>query len=153
MKPSRRVTRVRCVVCDTKFAAQRKDARYCSGKCRQQAARSRAAGHEWQRRLDELRRAYWNTVREAAEARGVHVSRVVTEQAQLVTTDGRVYMGGSGGGLGDGARHVGYAKVDRPGWARHGLEAAGPPFSPPTGYFADHYEGLLADLYQREPVS
>ncbi len=54
-KPSRNVTRHRCVVCDKKFAGRR-DARYCSGACRQQAARSRAGAHEWQRKLDELRR-------------------------------------------------------------------------------------------------
>ncbi len=32
-----------CIVCGTPFAAQRKHARYCSGKCRQRAVRAVAA--------------------------------------------------------------------------------------------------------------
>jgi hypothetical protein len=142
-KPSRTVTRRRCVVCQKKFTANRADARYCSGKCRQQAARSRANGHEWQRKLDRLRREYWATVRQAAEARGVTVGQIHTEQSQLVDENGNVFIRG---------KFVGTTKPPRrPGWSTEGLEAAGPPFSPPTGWLADHYEGLLAKLYDDAP--
>ncbi len=141
-KPSRRVTRQRCVVCQKKFIVKRRDARYCSGKCRQQAARSRASGHEWQRKLDKLRREYWETVRQAAEARGVTVSQVITDQSQSIDEAGNVYIRG---------QFAGTTKPRRPGWASSGLEAAGPPFSPPTAGLAKYYEGLLTKLYD-EPL-
>jgi len=140
-KPSRPVTRKRCVVCQKKFITKRRDARYCSGKCRQQAAWSRASGHEWQAKLDRLRREYWDTVRQAAEARGVPVGQIHTEQSQTVTPNGDVYIRG---------KFVGTTKPPRPGWTTCGLEAAGPPFSPPTEWFADHYEGLLTELYDED---
>ena len=141
-KPSRRVTRRRCVVCNKSFIIKRRDARYCSGACRQQASRSRAGGHEWQQKLDRLRREYWDTVRQAAEARGVTVGQINTEQSQLVDENGNVFIRGE---------FVGTTKPVRPGWSASGLDAAGPPFSPPTKWFADHYEGLLAELYEDAP--
>jgi hypothetical protein len=77
-----------------------------------------------------------------AEARGVTVSQINTEQAQFIDETGNVYIGG---------KFVGTTKPPRPGWSHHGLEAAGPPFSPPTKGLAGHYEGLLADLYEDTP--
>jgi hypothetical protein len=134
-KPSRSVTRLRCVVCDARFAARRCDARYCSGKCRQQATRSRKASASGLS-LTELRRAYWAAVRREAQARGVTQSQIVTEQAHFVDEAGNVFMGGSMHGLGPDAQLVGKSTPLRPGWACWGLEAAGPPFSPPTDWFA-----------------
>lgn len=130
-KPSRAVTRQRCVLCGDRFTARRRDARYCSGKCRQRAARARVAAGELAQEIEATRRRYWELVRLAAEARGVDMSRVVTEQAQSVDEQGNVYMGGPMGGLGAGARLVGHTTPPRPGWSTWGLEAAGPPFCPP----------------------
>lgn len=137
-KPSRAVTRSRCVVCNRSFTAKRRDARYCAGKCRQSASRARTSGHEWQVEIDRLRRAYWDAVRKAAEARGVRVGQILTDQSQTVDPDGNVFIRD---------KFVGTTRPPRSGWTSAGLEAAGPPFSPPTKYFAEHYEGLLADLY------
>lgn len=132
-KPSRPVTRRPCVACAQPFTARRKDARYCSGRCRQRGARARAAGDELAVQIEAARRYYWALVRRAAEARAVSVSQVVTEQSQFVDEQGNVYMGGKGG-IGEGAQLVGHVEPHRPGWASWGLEAAGPPFSaPPSG--------------------
>ena len=124
-KTSRAVTRAKCVVCEKKFKATRKDARYCSAACRQRAARARAGQDDLAREIDAAKAHYWALVRKEAEARGRSVSQVVTEQAQYVDVDGSVYIGG---------RLVGHTTPHRPGWAAWGLEAAGPPFSPPTDY-------------------
>jgi hypothetical protein len=121
-KPSRPVTRPKCAACAQPFLARRKDARFCSGRCRQRAARARAASDDLAREVEAARRHYWALVRRAAEARGVELSQVVTEQAQSVDERGNVYMGG---------RLVGHVEPHRPGWSAWGLEAAGPPFSPP----------------------
>lgn len=61
------------------------------------------------------------------------MSQVVTAEAQFVDEDGNVYMGGANGGLGSGATLVRHTEPHRLGWAGWGLEAAGPPWSPPPG--------------------
>jgi hypothetical protein len=119
-KPLRAVTR--CVVCQKRFKASRKDARYCSDACRQRAARSRAQVDDLDRQIHDARVLYWTLVRRKAEALGTSPSQVVTAEAQFVDGDGNVYMHG---------RHVGHTEPHRPGWAGWGLEAAGPPWSPP----------------------
>jgi hypothetical protein len=129
-KPSRPVTR-KCAICRASFTAKRRDARYCSGKCRQRATRARQASDDINREIEAARRYYWALVRLAAEARGVGVSQILTEQSQSVDAQGNVFMGGRLGGLGPGAKLVGRVTPHRPGWTAWGLEAAGPPFSPP----------------------
>jgi hypothetical protein len=119
MTDNRRV----CVVCEAKFAAKRKDARYCSGRCRQRAARARPLQDELARRIDDTRRLYWELVQQYAEAVGVSMTDVCTELSPTVTSNGEVYIRGE---------HVGWAKPQRPGWTAWGLEAAPPPFLPPT---------------------
>lgn len=131
-KPSRNVTRARCVVCDKKYKATRRDARYCSGTCRQRATRARAQCSDIDREIEEARKQYWDAVRRKAEANGLHLSQVLTAEAQFVDEDGNVYMGGDTiGGVGGSRRLVGRTEPIRSGWAAWGLEAAGAPFSPP----------------------
>jgi hypothetical protein len=129
--PLRAVTRVRCA-CGTKFKAARRDAAYCSAKCRQRAFRAREASDDIDREITEARLTYWRLVRSKAEAEGKSESQILTAQSQFVDEHGNVYMGGNGpmGGLGDGRQLVGRAAA-RPGWDSWGLEAAGPPFAPP----------------------
>lgn len=131
-EPSRAVTRTKCVVCGKKFKASRRDTKYCSSMCRQRAARARGTASDIDREIDEARKLYWSLIRRKAEAEGVSKSQVVTAQAQFVGENGNVYMGGGAmGGMSEGRRLVGRATANRPGWAAWGLEAAGPPFSPP----------------------
>ena len=135
LKPSRAVTRVKCVVCEKKFKASRRDTKYCTSACRQRAARARASISDIDREIAAARLAYWSAIRRKAESEGVTKSQVVTAQAQFVGENGDVYMGGGAmGGMGEGRRLVGRSTANRPGWAAWGLEAAGPPFSaPPVG--------------------
>lgn len=84
--------------------------------------RARIAGDPTDREIEEARLAYWALIERRALARGVNVSQVVTEQAQHVDADGNVHIGGL---------LAGRTTPDRPGWAAWGLEAAGPPWSPP----------------------
>ena len=118
-KPSRTVT---CSVCGRRFKPGRSDARYCTAACRQRAHRARLAGDPTDREIEDARLAYWRLIERRALARGVDESDVNTEQAQFVDVDGRVFMDG---------HEVGSVTPDRPGWASWGLEAAGPPWSPP----------------------
>jgi hypothetical protein len=130
--PSRAVTRRKCVVCGSKFKASRRDAAYCSSACRQKAARSRSGVDEIDREIDEARRVYWALIRRKAEAEGKSESQILTVQSQFVDEHGNVYMGGGKmGGMGADAQLVGRVTPNRPGWSSWGLEAAGPPFSPP----------------------
>lgn len=125
-KPSRAVTRKECVVCGAKFTAKRKDARYCSSKCRQSALRARCgedALGELGRRIDETQALYWKLVQEYAEARGIRPSTVLSERSPTVTPDGEVWIQG---------KHVGWTTPPRPGWTGWGLEAAPPPFLQPV---------------------
>jgi hypothetical protein len=122
-RPSRAVTQ-RCQGCERRFAPSRRDARYCSGACRQRAHRARADVHDIDRQIDEAKARYWRLIRRKAEALSVHVSRIVTDEAQFVDPEGNVYVRG---------KLAGAVRPNRPGWAAWGLEAAGPPFSPPTG--------------------
>jgi len=124
-KPSRPVARIVCVVCEAKFTAKRKDARYCSAKCRQAAARARPQLDDLARRIDETRSLYWQLVQQYAEARGIRPAVANTEMSPTVTADGEVWING---------RMVGWAKPQRPGWSAWGLEAAPPPFMPPSEY-------------------
>jgi hypothetical protein len=119
-KPSRRVTRgkVKCVACGAKFVPVRRDSRYCSGACRQRAHRARATVDDIDRRIHEAKVLYWSLIREKAEATGKDVG----PDPQFVDVNGNVFIRG---------KLVGQKAPFRPGWAAWGLEAAGPPFSPP----------------------
>ena len=121
-KVSRNVTAIRCAGCPRKFKPKRRDAKYCSGACRQRCARARAVLADIDREIEVVRLRYWSLVARKAAGQGVPESTVLTGQAQLVKEDGSVYMGG---------RLVGKTTPPRPGWTLWGLEAAGPPFSPP----------------------
>ncbi len=107
----------KCVVCSARFRPARIDARYCSSACRQRAHRSRSAEDELVREIDATRRRYWELVRRLECAR----ADAVSAQAQLVDTEGDVYIGG---------KFVGTQEPFRAGWAAWGLEAARPPFRP-----------------------
>jgi hypothetical protein len=111
----------------------------CSPACRQRAARARAGQDDLQREIDATRARYWRLVRLQAERRGLSQSQIVTEQAQFVAANGDAFMGGPGGGLGPGSRLVAHTTPARAGGSRWGLEAAGPPFSPPTKYMHELY--------------
>lgn len=145
-EPSRAVT---CATCRRSFQAARSDARYCSAACRQRAARARAELSDLEQRIDQARELYWSLVRQLAQAKGISESAVNTSLAQYVTEDGDVYMGGAAGGMGEGARLAGHAHPVRPGWSAWGLEAAGPPFSPPTTYMDDMYRRRLTGKRSR----
>lgn len=121
-KPKRPVTK--CPVCGAKFTASRRDAKYCSARCRQSACRARAIGEdELARQIDETRSLYWQLIQQYAEAKGVHWQHVLTELSPTVTEDGEVYIRGE---------FRGWCKPQRPGWNAWGLEAAPPPFQVPT---------------------
>ena len=66
-----------------------------------------------------------------ARARGVERSQVLTGQAQYVDLEGTVWLGARPDGK--GGRYAGHITPARSGWAGWGLEAAGPPWSPPRG--------------------
>lgn len=122
-QPSRTVTlRTKCATCGGKFTPRRADARYCGGACRQRVARARAKLSEIDREIEKARLRYWTLVREKAVALGVEPSHIVTAEAPTVDVDGSVYLHGE---------HVGHVEPHRPGWAAWGLEAAGPPWTPP----------------------
>lgn len=125
VKPSRAVT---CVACRRKFRPGRRDQRYCSGACRQRAHRVREKVDDRDREIEAARLHYWTLIREKALADGVPESQIVTSQAQYVDEHGNVY---TGWGPGRGGRLIGRTTPHRPGWAAWGLEAAGPPWSPP----------------------
>ncbi|MDQ6875797.1 MAG: hypothetical protein M3042_12140 [Actinomycetota bacterium] len=111
-------------MCERKFTATRKDARYCSGACRQRASRARASQDDLTREIEAARLHYWALIRQQAEARGM--SHVETAQARFVAANGDVRIGFDG-------PVVGRTTPFRRGWAAWGLEAAGPPFCPPPG--------------------
>lgn len=71
---------------------------------------------------------YWALIARKAEARGVEVSRILTDEAQYVDLDGNVWAGFPGA---PGARLLGHTSRCRDGWAGWGLETAGPPWIPP----------------------
>lgn len=127
-KPLRTVT---CRGCERRFRPARADARYCSDACRQAAHRARRKGDPTDREIEEARVRYWRLIEQRALARGASRSQVVTGEAQYVDLDGTVWMGA--GPDGRGGRYAGRITPDRPGWAGWGLEAAGPPWSPPPG--------------------
>lgn len=112
----------KCATCQRRFTRARADARYCSGACRQRAARARAKLDELDREIEKSRLHYWMLIREKAIALGVEPSQIVTDEAQLVDTEGNVFMHGE---------HVGRTDPHRSGWGGWGLEVAGPPWSPP----------------------
>lgn len=125
-QPSRAVTRAKCAVCGNSFTAGRRDARYCSGRCRQRALRARAEEDDLLRQIDEARRHYWACVRRYAEAFGRQ-----PDEAQLVDAEGQVFIRGE---------LVGHAHFqDRPGWSTWGNENAGPPWSPPTDWIHENF--------------
>ena len=130
-KPSRPVTRTSCVTCQQKFKPGRADQRYCSNACRARAHRARARLDDLDREIKEARRHYWGLIRRKAEALGTSESGVLTAEAQFVDEDGNVYMGGANGDPLSGGTLVGHTEPHRLGWQTWGLEAAGPPWSPP----------------------
>ena len=128
VNPSRAVTRRTCAGCQQRFRTGRSDQRYCSGACRQRAHRARAKLDDYAREIEAARLHYWTLIYEKAVAAGADVSQVVTDESQFITEDGEVW---TGWGPGRGGRLVGHTEPHRPGWAAWGLEAAGPPWSPP----------------------
>ena len=111
-----------CAACQRKFKPKRSDARYCSDACRQAAHRARAKEDELEVEIRRARVRYWRLVAELARARGVKPSVMLTNEAQIVDEHGNVFMYGE---------HVGRKDPHRAGWTAWGLEAAGPPWSPP----------------------
>ena len=131
---SRNVTRRKCATCSSSFRPKRRDAKYCSASCRQRAHRARSRPGEPEREIEDARQLYWRLVAEYAMARGASQEKILIEQSQRVDGEGNVYMGcedGGMGGMGPKARLVGKVTSSRPSWTGWGLEAAGPPYSPP----------------------
>ena len=110
----------RCLICGARFRAPRRDARYCSTRCRQRAHRAREAAPDIDAEIEAARLHYWVLIRRKAEALGLSEGEILTHEAQTVDTEGRVFMFG---------RQVGTTEPHRPGWMAWGLEAAGPPWS------------------------
>jgi hypothetical protein len=111
------------------FVPSRADARYCSAACRQQAHRSRAGVDDLDREIEAARLHYWRLLARKAQALGVNLSQVMTAEAQYIDLDGNVFMGQEA--LTGRGRPAGRTSHHRPGWDVWGLEAAGPPWSPP----------------------
>jgi hypothetical protein len=133
MSPLRNVTAskrksVRCCVCSKRFNPGRRDARYCSPACRQQAHRARAQQDDLRREIEATRRRYWQLV----NLLHAHDGKVASHLSQVVDTDGNVfaYDGNPKAFMGCG-QWVGQIEPSRAGFTGWGLEAAGPPFSPP----------------------
>jgi hypothetical protein len=152
-KPSRAVTRKLCALagCEARFTATRKDARYCSPACRQAALRARAKQDDLERlarQIEETKALYWQLVQQYAEARGISMAGVNSEMAQTVTADGEIWIRG---------KLAGWCKPHRPGWTAWGLEAAPPPFMPPTTYADENFGRSAVDAEarrrRRRPVS
>jgi hypothetical protein len=129
-KPSRPVTKKKCPGCGERFRPDRADARYCSPACRQRAHRARSEASGLDREIEKARLHYWALVAQKARAHGVDVTKILTDEcSQYVDGDGNVYMGGfPGSGC---ERLAGRTRPPRPGWRTWGLEAAGPPWTPP----------------------
>ena len=142
-EPSRTVTRGRCASCGAKFKARRRDARYCSGRCRQRALRARAEQGDLLRQLEEAKRHYWGLVRRYAEALGEPESRVLELESQFVDEAGNVWIRGE---------FAGHGRPPARGDAAWGLEAAGPPWSPPTDWIHENFgpERVVSDPAYRE---
>lgn len=127
----------KCVCCGNTFKPAREDARYCSPRCRQRARRARDATDgmaELDREIERARLEYWRLIAQKARALGRSPAEVSTSESQYVDTDGNVWLGG----VMDGSpwRYAGKLPgPGRPGWSAWGLEAAGPPWSPPGTYF------------------
>jgi hypothetical protein len=140
---SRAVTRARCSACGAKFRARRRDARYCSGRCRQRALRALAVQDDLLRQLEEARRHYWGLVRRYAEALGAPQSRVLELEAQFVDEAGNVWIRGE---------FAGHTRPPASGGAAWGLEAAGAPWSPPTDWIDENFgpERVDSDPAYRE---
>jgi hypothetical protein len=131
-EPSRAVTKRKCVTCRKTFRPARRDARYCSGRCRQAAHRARTDADDLDREIEAARLRYWELIAQKAKALGRSRSDVLTGESQYVDLDGTVYVGGVLGG-GECRRLAGRLPgPNRAGWTDWGLEAAGPPWAPPT---------------------
>jgi hypothetical protein len=126
-KPSRTVTR-KCLSCDRSFRPARRDACYCSAACRQKAHRARSATDDLDLEIEATRLRYWDLVYEKARALGRRPSEQNTLESQYVDLQGFVWMLAP-----DGTRRLaGKLTPQRDGWESWGLEAAGPPWAPPT---------------------
>src|SRR5262245_25840363 len=97
-KPSRSVTRT--CSCGQKFRPKRRDAKFCSGRCRQRAVRAGRLVSNIDAEIEHHRLAYWAAIKRKAEANRISVAEVLTGESQRVEPDGRVFMGGSMGGMG-----------------------------------------------------
>jgi len=111
----------KCGTCGQRFKPARTDARYCSGACRQRAARARSRLTKLDREIEAARLTYWSLIREKEIALG---KEVMSRESQFVDADGNVFMYG---------QLVGRSEPVRPGWNACGLEAAPAPWCPPPG--------------------
>jgi hypothetical protein len=150
-KSSRSVTPKRCVTCGRKFRPTRRDARYCSGRCRQSAARARSKFDVLDREIENTRLRYWQLIAEKARALGRRPSQILTDsECQYVDQDGNVWMGGVLGG--GGWRLAGRTRPHRGGgFSGWGLEAVGPPWAPPASA-RGHCEGVILGRSRRRPT-
>ncbi len=125
---ARRGGRAVCSVCLANYRPKRADSRYCSAACRQRAFRARADSEQaLLQQIDETRVHYWQLV--AKLALTLRMSTVWIRSnylSQWVDEDGYIYMRD---------RLIGRATPTRAGWAGWGLEAAGPPWCPPTAHY------------------
>lgn len=136
------------MVCGAKFQPRRLDAKYCKPACRQRSHRARAGVSELDREIEETRVHYWKLIAQKAHALGRARLQIVTDESQYVDADGNVFVGGVLGG--GGWRLAGRtAQPHRQGWSAWGLEAAGPPWAPPSNLEhrpdknGGHYESAI----------
>lgn len=146
-EPSRSVTKRKCVICGKRFEAKRRDAKYCSGACRQSSHRARESLDDLDRQIEAARLLYWKLIAEKARALGRVQSQIMTLESQYVDMDGRVWVGG----VLDGKtwRLAGQTEPARPGWSGWGLEAAGPPWCPPMGQRGFYERDILGKPKRR----
>jgi hypothetical protein len=139
---SQKVT-AKCVVCQKKFKPQRRDARYCSPACRQRSHRSRANLEDLDHEIEAARLHYWKLIAQKAHALGRSMADTMADESQYVDLEGNVFQGSifnRGGWRWIGKVRQGRAA--RAGFNSWGLEAAGPPWCPPSGQRA-FFEGAI----------
>jgi DNA-directed RNA polymerase subunit RPC12/RpoP len=137
----------KCAVCGRKFPPRRSDAKYCGTACRQHAHRARQNLDDLDRAIEQARLLYWRLIAEKARALGRGPCEILTAEAQYVDGDGKVWVGGVLDGT-PWRRLAGHTKSPRAGWSTWGLEAAGPPWCPPSR--GVYEEAILGKAAYRE---
>ena len=147
-EPSRSVTK-KCVTCGKKFKANRSDAKYCTQACRQSAHRARAELDDLDREIEEARLHYWELIAKKAKALGRVKTQALGEESVYLDMNGQVWMGGV---LGGGEWRLAGNLKEKGNWDVWGLDAAGPPWAPPSPApdQSGHYEKSILGEKKKE---